>query len=88
MLSKKGEGTFSEVLKCQNVKDGTYWACKKMKQRFNRFCFTLNFPDLFALFIFNFNLVSLDDIKNIREIQALRQLNGNIHILQLHEVIL
>ena len=37
MLSKKGEGTFSEVLKCQNVRDGSFWACKKMKQKFNRF---------------------------------------------------
>jgi hypothetical protein len=37
MLSKKGEGTFSEVLKCQNVRDGTYWACKKMKQHFKRY---------------------------------------------------
>ncbi|CAF0727477.1 unnamed protein product [Didymodactylos carnosus] len=32
ILGKKGEGTFSEVLKCQNVRDGTFWACKKMKQ--------------------------------------------------------
>ncbi len=36
MISKKGEGTFSEVLKCQNTKDGTYWACKKMKQQYKR----------------------------------------------------
>ncbi len=48
MLSKKGEGTFSEVLKCQNVKDGTFWACKKMKQRFNRFDLTLNMPIFFG----------------------------------------
>ncbi|CAF0968847.1 unnamed protein product [Rotaria sordida] len=32
VLGKKGEGTFSEVLKCQNVRDGTFWAAKKMKQ--------------------------------------------------------
>ncbi|EDV20301.1 uncharacterized protein TRIADDRAFT_32247, partial [Trichoplax adhaerens] len=35
LLSKKGEGTFSEVLKCQHIKEGTYYACKKMKQRYN-----------------------------------------------------
>ncbi|XP_021359498.1 MAPK/MAK/MRK overlapping kinase-like [Mizuhopecten yessoensis] len=35
ILGKKGEGTFSEVLKCQNIKDGTYWACKKMKQTYD-----------------------------------------------------
>ena len=36
ILGKKGEGTFSEVLKCQNIKDGSYWACKKMKQHYER----------------------------------------------------
>uniref|UniRef100_H2YWW8 Protein kinase domain-containing protein n=1 Tax=Ciona savignyi TaxID=51511 RepID=H2YWW8_CIOSA len=35
ILGKKGEGTFSEVLKCQHVKDGTYYACKKMKQHYD-----------------------------------------------------
>ncbi|XP_046359178.2 MAPK/MAK/MRK overlapping kinase-like isoform X1 [Haliotis rufescens] len=34
ILGKKGEGTFSDVLKCQNTKDGTYVACKKMKQTY------------------------------------------------------
>lgn len=34
VLGKKGEGTFSEVLQCQDVEDGTYWACKKMKHRY------------------------------------------------------
>ena len=36
ILGKKGEGTFSEVLKCQNIKEGTYFACKKMKQQYER----------------------------------------------------
>ena len=36
ILGKKGEGTFSEVLKCQNVHDGTWWAMKKMKQTYKR----------------------------------------------------
>ncbi|XP_006824841.1 MAPK/MAK/MRK overlapping kinase-like [Saccoglossus kowalevskii] len=35
ILGKKGEGTFSEVLKCQNIKDGQYYACKKMKQHYD-----------------------------------------------------
>ncbi|CAF0918078.1 unnamed protein product [Brachionus calyciflorus] len=65
MLNKKGEGTFSEVIKCQNIKDGTFWACKKMKQRYN----------------------STDELKEIREIQALRYLSKNPYILQLHEVV-
>ena len=36
VLGKIGEGTFSEVIKVQNEKDGTLWACKRMKQRFDK----------------------------------------------------
>lgn len=35
ILGKKGEGTFSEVLKCQNIENGQYYACKRMKQHFD-----------------------------------------------------
>jgi renal tumor antigen len=35
LVAKKGEGTFSEVLKAQNVKDGRYHAIKCMKNRFD-----------------------------------------------------
>jgi len=35
ILAKKGEGTFSEVLKCQNVENRQYYACKRMKQHFD-----------------------------------------------------
>ncbi|XP_010605538.1 MAPK/MAK/MRK overlapping kinase isoform X4 [Fukomys damarensis] len=34
-ISKIGEGTFSEVLKIQSLRDGGFYACKQMKQRFN-----------------------------------------------------
>lgn len=34
VLGKKGEGTFSEVLKCQNEKTNEQFACKRMKQTF------------------------------------------------------
>ena len=36
ILGKIGEGTFSEVIKVQNEKDGSMWACKRMKQRFDK----------------------------------------------------
>ncbi|KAJ8394232.1 hypothetical protein AAFF_G00048150 [Aldrovandia affinis] len=32
IIKKIGEGTFSEVLKTQSLKDGKYYACKTMKQ--------------------------------------------------------
>ena len=35
LVAKKGEGTFSEVLKAQNVKDGKYRAIKCMKNSFD-----------------------------------------------------
>lgn len=65
ILGKKGEGTFSEVLKCQHIKDGTYWACKKMKQTYE----------------------SIDQVNNLREIQAMRRLSPHSNILELQEVI-
>ena len=35
LVSKKGEGTFSEVLKAQNIKNSKYYAIKCMKNRFD-----------------------------------------------------
>ncbi|XP_065449696.1 MAPK/MAK/MRK overlapping kinase isoform X6 [Chrysemys picta bellii] len=33
-VGKIGEGTFSDVLKTQSLRDGNYYACKQMKQHF------------------------------------------------------
>ena len=35
-LGKIGEGTFSEVLKCENLRDGSFVAVKRMKSKFSR----------------------------------------------------
>ncbi|XP_020826849.1 MAPK/MAK/MRK overlapping kinase isoform X1 [Phascolarctos cinereus] len=64
-IGKIGEGTFSEVIKMQNLKDGSYYACKQMKQHFE----------------------SIEQVNNLREIQALRRLNPHPNILTLHEVV-
>lgn len=37
VIKKIGEGTFSEVLKTQSLKDGKFYACKTMKQTINRY---------------------------------------------------
>lgn len=34
ILTKKGEGTFSEVIKCQTISDGSFVAIKRMKGKF------------------------------------------------------
>ncbi|XP_069853649.1 MAPK/MAK/MRK overlapping kinase isoform X4 [Dipodomys merriami] len=34
-IGKIGEGTFSEVMKMQSLRDGNYYACKQMKQHFD-----------------------------------------------------
>ncbi|XP_030070431.1 MAPK/MAK/MRK overlapping kinase isoform X2 [Microcaecilia unicolor] len=65
IISKIGEGTFSEVVKMRSLRDGNYYACKKMKQEFE----------------------SIDQVNNLREIQALRRLGPHPNILLLHEVI-
>jgi renal tumor antigen len=64
LIAKKGEGTFSEVLKAQSIKTGKYLAIKCMKNTFD----------------------SIDQVNNLREIQALRRLSGHPHIIKLHEV--
>mmetsp|Transcript_47057 Transcript_47057/g.86235 ORF Transcript_47057/g.86235 Transcript_47057/m.86235 type:complete len:583 (-) Transcript_47057:171-1919(-) len=65
LTSKKGEGTFSEVLKAQSIKSGKYVAIKCMKNNFD----------------------SIDQVNNLREIQALRRLTGHPNIIKLHEVL-
>lgn len=65
LISKKGEGTFSEVLKAQSVKNGQYVAIKCMKNHFQ----------------------SIDQVNNLREIQALKRLNPHSNIVRLHEVL-
>lgn len=65
ILGKKGEGTFSEVLKVQDIRDGTYYACKKMKQRYE----------------------SIDQVNNLREIQAMRRLSPHGNVVELKEII-
>ncbi|XP_072346883.1 MAPK/MAK/MRK overlapping kinase-like isoform X1 [Scyliorhinus torazame] len=64
LVAKIGEGTFSEVWKAQSLKDGAYYACKKMKQ----------------------HIESMEQVNNLREIQAMRRLSLHPNILQLHEV--
>jgi len=65
LISKKGEGTFSEVLKAQSIRSGKYFAIKCMKNHFD----------------------SIDQVNNLREIQALRRLAGHPNIIKLHEVL-
>ena len=65
LVAKKGEGTFSEVLKAQNIKDNKYHAIKCMKNHFE----------------------SIDQVNNLREIQALRRLSPHPHIVKLEEVL-
>ena len=56
MICKKGEGSFSEVLKCQNVVDGTYWACKKMKQKYDRYAQKTHCTTVFVVYVLHLKL--------------------------------
>ncbi|XP_069064454.1 MAPK/MAK/MRK overlapping kinase isoform X1 [Pleurodeles waltl] len=74
VISKIGEGTFSEVMKIQSLKDGNYYASKKMKQHFDRY----------AVYFFGNRI---EQVNNLREVQALRRLSPHPNILLLQEVI-
>jgi len=65
LISKKGEGTFSEVLKAQSIKTGNYVAIKCMKTHFN----------------------SVEQVNQLREIQALRKTSPHPHIIKLLEIL-
>jgi renal tumor antigen len=65
LISKKGEGTFSEVLKAQSIKTGKYVAIKCMKNHFT----------------------SLEQVNNLREVQALRRLSPHPHIVKVLEIL-
>ncbi|EER11586.1 mitogen-activated protein kinase 1, putative [Perkinsus marinus ATCC 50983] len=65
LVAKKGEGTFSEVLKAQSLRTNRHYAIKCMKNTFQ----------------------SIEQVNNLREIQALRRLGGHRHIIKLHEVL-
>lgn len=64
LISKKGEGTFSEVLKAQSIKTGKYVAIKCMKSHFD------SIEQVSRLFT-----VTNVQVNNLREIQALRRLS-------------
>lgn len=65
LISKKGEGTFSEVFRAQSIQTGRQVAIKCMKTRFS----------------------SLEQVNNLREIQALRRLCPHPHIVKLLEIL-
>lgn len=65
ILGKKGEGTFSEVLKCQSIADGKMFACKKMKQKYD----------------------TVEQVCNLREVQAMRRLNPHNNVVELVEIV-
>jgi hypothetical protein len=53
-LGKKGEGTFSEVLKCQDLKEGALHACKKLKHHYKRWALFQNFLTISSLSEYTF----------------------------------
>ena len=75
LISKKGEGTFSEVLKAQSIKTGKYVAIKCMKNHFDTIEQVSQHP------------ISTEQVNNLREIQALRRLSPHPQIIKLYEVL-
>eukprot|EP00357_Protocruzia_adherens_P018630 CAMPEP_0114981110 /NCGR_PEP_ID=MMETSP0216-20121206/5354_1 /TAXON_ID=223996 /ORGANISM="Protocruzia adherens, Strain Boccale" /LENGTH=426 /DNA_ID=CAMNT_0002342729 /DNA_START=52 /DNA_END=1332 /DNA_ORIENTATION=+ len=65
LTGKKGEGTFSEVLKAQSIATSKSVAIKCMKNQFD----------------------SIEQVNNLREIQALRRLSPHEHVIKLLEVL-
>lgn len=49
VIGKKGEGSFAEVLTCQNTKNGKLYACKRLKRKFSCTNEVLNLAEIQAL---------------------------------------
>ena len=86
LIGKKGEGTFSEVLKAQCIKNGKYVAIKCMKNHFDSLeqappCVHLARPGPAPPRPFG------RQVNNLREIQALRRLSPHPGIIKLCEVL-
>ena len=79
LISKKGEGTFSEVLKAQSTKTNKYVAIKCMKAHFYNIE-QVTHPH-------NPLTPPLTQVNNLREIQALKRLSPHPNIITLHEVL-
>ena len=92
LVAKKGEGTFSEVLKAQCIKNGKYVAIKCMKNHFDSLDQAralLTGPPAACGAAHSRLPLTLrpDQVNNLREIQALRRLSPHPHIIRLLEVL-
>ena len=76
LISKIGEGTFSEVIKAQNIKTGKLVAIKCMKEKIS-----IDKASISPLYLV------ISQVKKLREIQALKRLQGHQNIVTLYEVL-
>ena len=89
LIGKKGEGTFSEVLKAQCIKNGKYVAIKCMKNHFDSLeqaCKPYPVPSAQWAMLCAY-AASSPQVNNLREIQALRRLSPHPGIIKLCEVL-
>ena len=96
LVAKKGEGTFSEVLKAQCIKNSKYVAIKCMKNHFDSLeqaswssflCTCLCDESCQAIHCQHSPATHLLQVNNLREIQALRRLSPHPNIIKLLEVL-
>ncbi|KAL3783230.1 hypothetical protein ACHAW5_005565 [Stephanodiscus triporus] len=79
LVAKKGEGTFSEVIKAQNIKSGTFHAIKCMKS-------TYTSADQLHRFL-PLSTCRMHQVNSLREIQAIKRLSPHPNIITLEEVL-
>ena len=83
LVSKKGEGTFSEVLKAQNVKRGTYHAIKVSSLILNTYSLSYRFilcKSIFFNILFFYHFIAYPKIYFLDPIE-IQQTNTTKNIL-------
>ena len=98
LVAKKGEGTFSEVIKAQNIKTGTFHAIKCMKNTYKsadqvRLTFSLfrcsvrRYEISAGIKLSELFLCRYHQVNSLREIQAIKRLSPHPNIISLEEVL-
>lgn len=87
LISKKGEGTFSEVIKAQSIKTSKYYAIKCMKSHFKNIDQVSTGCMFVSLCVGISTCLVFMQVNNLREIQALRRVMPHPNIVRLEEVL-
>lgn len=92
ILTKIGEGSFSEVLKVESKKNGEFYAAKKLTQEYQWYVYIykqyIHIVILKTYFISNDFLHSMIDVLNCTELSIIRSLAYHPNVIGIVDTVL